>query len=241
MDAELSRRSAGGVSTMTRVRLRVESAEGSWTGDVSRAFPEATLRMNGVITDDDTAFVLLSVDGASRGAVVEALRTHEAVDDAGVIATGSRETTVHVAGDTPRFVTAARRSGLPIDLPVEVVDGDASIAVVGDRDRLSLLTERLAEAGTTFDIERVGDRVDEAARILTDTQRELVSEALDAGYYDTPRTCTLTELAERMGIAKSTCSETLQRAEEQLIKRSVDRITGVDVSRTVDEPEAIAR
>jgi len=197
--------------------------------------------MNGLITDRDIGFALLAIAGPGRGAVVEALRAHDAVDDAEAIAIGARETTVYVAADTPCFVSAARRSGLPIDPPVEVVDGEASLEVVGDRDRLTLLTEQFNEAGIPFDVERVGGRADNAGRILTDTQRDLVAAALDAGYYDTPRACTLTELAERQGIAKSTCSETLQRAEEQLIKRSAHRFAGVDTSAGGDEREAIAR
>jgi len=179
--------------------------------------------------------------GERREAVVEALRAHNGVDDAEVVTIEARETTVHVAGNTPQFVLAARRSGLPVEPPVEVTDGEAVVKVAGDRDRLSLLTEQFAEAEMTFNVERVGTQADESGRILTDTQRELVTAALDAGYYDTPRTCTLTELAERRGIAKSTCSETLQRAEEQLIKRSADRFTGADVSTGVDEPGVIVR
>lgn len=46
-------------------------------------------------------------------------------------------------------------------------------------------------------------------------------EAVEAGYYDTPRDCTLTDLAETVGLAKSTCSETLHRAEGQIIKQFV--------------------
>lgn len=229
------------VSAVTRVRFRIELSEESWIADISRAFPDAALRMDGVITDGDTGFALLATDGVRRGAVVDALCAHDGVDAAETIATGARETTVYVAADTPRFVSAARRSGLPIDPPVEVVDGKASLAVVGDHDRVSLLTEQFGEAGMAFDIERVGGGAAEAARVLTDTQRELVAAALEAGYYDTPRTCTLTELAERRGIAKSTCSETLQRAEEQLIKRVADRLVGVDTPAGGGEPEAAAR
>lgn len=226
---------------LTRVRFRITLTEGSWGANVSRAFPDATLRMRGMITDGDTGFALLGISGTRRETVVDALRAHNGVDEIGVIATGARETTVHVAGDTPRFVSAARRSGLPIEPPVELSDGNAALEIVGDRDRLSLLTAQFAEAEVEFDIGLVGEQAGEPTRILTDTQRTLVTAALDAGYYDTPRTCTLTELAERQGIAKSTCSETLQRAEGRLIKRSADRLPGTNASTAVDDPGVIAR
>jgi hypothetical protein len=46
------------------------------------------------------------------------------------------------------------------------------------------------------------------------------------GYYDTPRDCPLTELADELEIAKSTCSGTLHRAEETIVKRFVAQQAG---------------
>ena len=47
---------------------------------------------------------------------------------------------------------------------------------------------------------------------------DLLGTAIERGYYDTPRTCTLTELADAVGLAKSTTSEKLHRAEEKVVK-----------------------
>jgi len=55
--------------------------------------------------------------------------------------------------------------------------------------------------------------------VLTERQRRLVSLAAERGYYDTPRECTLTDLADAAGVSKSTASTTLHRAEEQIVKR----------------------
>jgi hypothetical protein len=54
--------------------------------------------------------------------------------------------------------------------------------------------------------------------VLTDTQRDLLLRAIEEGYYDTPRSCSLTELAERLGKARSTVSESLHRAEGKALK-----------------------
>jgi predicted DNA binding protein len=58
----------------------------------------------------------------------------------------------------------------------------------------------------------------ETPELLTDQQRRLLVTAVEEGYYDTPRECTLTELAEAVDLAKSTASVTLHRAEERVIK-----------------------
>jgi predicted DNA binding protein len=57
---------------------------------------------------------------------------------------------------------------------------------------------------------------------LTDRQRWLLHEAMERGYYDTPRRITLVELADELGIAKSTCSETLHRCEGRVMEQFVD-------------------
>jgi hypothetical protein len=57
-------------------------------------------------------------------------------------------------------------------------------------------------------------------------------EAIDRGYYDTPRQTTLVELADDVGIAKSTCSEILHRVEERVMKeyrRDTDRRNDIPV------------
>jgi len=61
--------------------------------------------------------------------------------------------------------------------------------------------------------------------LLTETQTELVETAIEQGYYDTPRTCSLTDLGREVDIAKSTASETLHRAEEKIIKQFVGEET----------------
>ena len=59
-------------------------------------------------------------------------------------------------------------------------------------------------------------------QLLTERQQGLVRTAVDAGYYNTPRECTLTELAEIVDIATSTASETLHRAEAKIITQFVE-------------------
>jgi len=91
-------------------------------------------------------------------------------------------------------------------------------------DRLAALGRRFSAADV--DVESVKRVADEPSplRGLTDAQRDLLLEAVDAGYFDTPRECTLTELADRCDIAPSTASETLRRAERCVVTRFTDRL-----------------
>ncbi|WP_238717448.1 helix-turn-helix domain-containing protein [Natronorubrum halophilum] len=57
--------------------------------------------------------------------------------------------------------------------------------------------------------------------MLTERQWQVVTEAVARGYYDTPRECTLAELAETFDVDKSAVSKLLQRAERRLVKKFV--------------------
>lgn len=59
---------------------------------------------------------------------------------------------------------------------------------------------------------------------LSPGQREAVETAVEHGYYETPREVTLTELAERVDVPRSTLSYRLRRAEARLAKAASDGI-----------------
>lgn len=62
----------------------------------------------------------------------------------------------------------------------------------------------------------------EPEQLLTERQLTLVRAAVEHGYYDTPRRCSLTGLPAEIDLAKWTCSETLHRAEGRIIKQFLD-------------------
>ena len=89
------------------------------------------------------------------------------------------------------------------------------------QDRLSAFGTQLEQFGMSFDVEYIRRGVESTEQLLTDSQRDLVLTAVERGYYDTPRECSLTDLADHLDMAKSTVSETLHRAESAIIKEFV--------------------
>lgn len=93
-------------------------------------------------------------------------------------------------------------------------DPDAVLGSLAERDDVTAVTVlHRTSTETALQFETDGQ--------LTGTQYSLVVRAVELGYYDTPRECSLTDLAEAVGLAKSTVSETLHRAEGKLIKSVV--------------------
>lgn len=58
---------------------------------------------------------------------------------------------------------------------------------------------------------------------LTDPQHEALLAAVETGYLEIPRRCSLAELGNRLGISESAASERFRRAASALIRQTVDR------------------
>lgn len=207
---------------MPHARLSLTLPDGVWIREVSTDHPDVLFRVLAALTaDDDTGIGLVEVRGEDLPAVVADVEAHEGVTAMEVLGADPGRAVVQFETDAPLLLFPARESGVPLEPPVEIRDGVASLEVTASGDRLSRLGDQLRAFGFAFDVEYVHQSV-ESDPVLTGTQRELVIAAVESGYYDTPRGCTLTELAESVGVAKSTASETLHRAEGEIVKRFVD-------------------
>lgn len=220
---------------MPQARLLVDLPDGPWIADVSREFPDAGFRVLAAVPGESAGFGLVRVTARDVDAVLSTMEGHDALAAVSVMAREDGVVTARLETDAPLLLLAAKRSGLPIEMPLDIEDGVAEVEVTGEHERVAEMGRRLRELGLEFEVERVRQRVD-PARLLTDRQREVLLAAVDLGYYDVPRRATLTEVADHVGIAKSTCSETLQRVQRTVIREFVDDLP----SRPLDEEPEIA-
>ncbi|MFB6069154.1 MAG: helix-turn-helix domain-containing protein [Halobacterium sp.] len=118
------------------------------------------------------------------------------------------------------WMLAFYRASIVVMPPVVYTDdGDAVFEVLGDPgDLRGMLAEFPDRIDTT--VERVGeyDRFRTPAASLTARQREVVATAVDAGYYDVPRTATLEDVAAELDVAASTVSDHLRKAEAAVMR-----------------------
>lgn len=202
---------------MTRARLSVTVPDGAWKGDVSRRYPETTIRVCATVLGEEAGVELVSVSGPDIADCLSAIEARPDVTDVLLLDRTDAEVMIKVLSATSPILRAGRESGVPIETPFDVTNGEATVEVTSTRDGLSSFGEQLRTLDFDFEVESVQSNSEES-QLLTPKQRELLVAAVERGYYETPRRCTLTELADDVDLAKSTCSETLQRAEEVVVE-----------------------
>ncbi len=122
------------------------------------------------------------------------------------------------------LLAAVARAGAVVVPPVEFAgDGSATLTVLGDADALQGVADALPEV-VEFDVQRIGEYAGDPATFdpdLTDRQREAVRAAVEEGYYATPRTGAVADVADRLGCAPATAAEHLRKAETGVMRALV--------------------
>jgi len=199
-----------------RARLTLTLPEGAWIGDVTRSHPEVRFRVLAALADGGTGVAHLEVAGPDYAAALRDVDERAEVTSLDLLQRTEDAALVQFETTTPLLLLAAQDSGVPLELPFDIRDGEATWDLTAPHDRLSALGDQLEAFGVEFTVDHVRERVTPDP-VLTERQESLVETAAEMGYYDVPRTATLTEVAEAAGVAKSTCSETLHRAESRIV------------------------
>ncbi len=204
-------------SEMPRVQLRVNGAPvDDWLADTSTEFPDAEFRILAAQPTDDGLLDIIEVTTPDGDGLVRHFEDAPEVRSFEVIHTDKQMVLIQFMIPVSETYSALVTSGIIPQQPVLLQDGWYSTEITALHERLSAYTEELAAAGLPYRIQSLIQSYD-SSELLTDRQWEFITEAVECGFYNTPRDCTLTELAETFDINLSAMSRLRHRAESRII------------------------
>lgn len=206
---------------MVRASLTLTIPERTWIGTVSRQFPEAKFYVRSAQSCDGIGVGFVELVASNPTEVSEEIERYDAVRTVEVFQQGEGRALVQIEAEEPILLRLLDKTGVPVEMPFEITDGEVRWELTTTRTRLSTLSTELDQSDLGYMVEHIWDST-QFSQILTDRQQDLIRTALERGYYDSPRECTQEELATEFDMAKSTCSEILHRAEERIIKQFED-------------------
>jgi predicted DNA binding protein len=201
-----------------RAQLSIALPSEVWLRELSTTYDGTAFEVVTALAGEDAGIALLRIESADLLDVLGDVREQPDVLDVDLLWKRELTALVQVETTSPPLLLPLWRAGVPVELPFSVLDGRATWELTTSSDRLSELGKHLDEAGIDYDIESVLEiGSSEADRLLTPRQREVLAVAVDEGYYAVPREATLTDVAETLGVSKSTCSDILHRCEGAII------------------------
>lgn len=173
------------------------------------------------------------------------LKTHEAMDEYSLLARRGDEALIRNMVEETNALAAIRGHDGYLTGPFEARDGSELWHVGFDRSEHADDALAALERNNEFAVESRDDlsfadyfdvinNVDAAKRTLaamrglTNTERETIQRAMEAGYYEAPRDATVTDLAAEFDISTTGISKNIRRGERKLLAALVDAMDDVD-------------
>lgn len=201
---------------MIGARFRIRLPPEMWIAEVSRTFPEATFRLLSGVRSGDVATELGEVRTGDPAGVAAAFEAHDAIADFEPLERDDDRLLAKYDTTDVDLYAFVEDAGFPPEFPIEVRDGRYEFDLTGTREEFDRFRETLDGLGVPYELLSKVD-ADRTDRLVTDRQRELLAAALRRGYFEVPRECTLAELAEAVGVDKSTASGVLRRGEARIV------------------------
>jgi predicted DNA binding protein len=107
--------------------------------------------------------------------------------------------------------------------PYIIRDGWTICELTTTHERLSQFKDELESTGFTCEVVSLVQSTD-PTDLLTERQQQLITTAIERGYYETPRGCSLTDIAAALNISKSTASEIRHRAESKIVTEFITNV-----------------
>ena len=192
-----------------QVRLEVRLPEGHWSGDVTRANPSAILRIEKhmpLSRGRGTARISSSED------ISKSIGQHPGIEDFNIIQNNNYDVTIVAGGGG--FLKPLIDVGIIPHTPFEVRDGWVDWTIECSQNDIKELIHSFKQQSIPH---RLVSTRSVTTRLLTQRQRQVFDIAIREGFYDIPRRISLTELANLLGVAKSTLSVQLQRVESTIV------------------------
>lgn len=202
---------------MPDVELKVEPSHGELAA-LSRERPadEFLIRDSQVNEEGECMQILYEIRTPNPDSVVQAFDDMTTLHSYKVLHRGEMMVLIRCSIDEPQPARAARSSNNLVSSPLILRDGWIFATFTTSNEDLSRFKDRLESTGVTYQVMSITPSTDPIDR-LTKRQREVLNTAVDHGYYETPRECTITDLATELGVTKGTVSRVLHRAEGTII------------------------
>lgn len=202
---------------MIRARFRLALSEEVWVNDISTAFPDATLRLLTGVPLGERALELGEVRAVKPTLVTNAIRDHPDIAEYDQLYVDDNRAIGQYEADEKGLYELLWASSLPPEFPIIVENGAMEFDLTATQDQFETFTGALNETDRQYDLLALVHTKEEDTSLLTDRQREYLRVANRRGYFAVPRECSLADLADTLGVDKSSASETIRRGAGRII------------------------
>jgi hypothetical protein len=200
--------------------LRIRIPRNLWTGTFSAAHPTVrleALNRTGVSTGLSVSDYWIS--GSPPGVWAREILTYPDVAKVDSLAEVGEGSLYRITYRNPPIVALYRRLKLPMQFPLRLQAGYLRWEVVARYAEFHEIIKHVRSVDPEYSLVSIRRRpLRSHLPTLTESQQELLRQAMAAGYFAVPRGITLTDLAKKLDRSKSGISESIALIEKKLVE-----------------------
>jgi HTH DNA binding domain len=203
--------------------LRIRIPKQLWTGPFSSSHPNVRLEiLNRVEVTPEQSVSDYWISGSPPGVWATEISRFTDVIHVDSLAEVGEGSLYRITYKNPPVIYLYRRLRLPLQFPLRVQAGIIAWEVVARRSEFEQIIEHARAADPHFSIVSIRRRpLRSHLPLLTDSQHQLLNDAMAAGYFAVPRGITLTALARKLNRSKSGVSESIALIEKKLFETAL--------------------
>ena len=200
---------------IVQIKLSINIPQNKWLATFNRNFPELNFHiLSNFLIGENTGITSFQIRGSTVKQFISHFKDKLAKNSSQILFEGEDLVILNIKEDDPWILNTLVKTELLISYPVLVKEGKIRMEAITDRSKVDKFLTQLKKKGIEAKIERIGYFY--KSTLLTQRQNEIINLAYQNGFFNIPRSISLTEFAKDLNISKSALSETLRRIFKKL-------------------------
>jgi len=213
------------IGDIVLAHVKVELPGEVWITEASKNFPTVKFEIQTLLpislSGESGSIInnaLVKIQSVEWPKIIPLIEKHPSVISLNKWEETDTDVLINVKSKDTFILRSLIQSECILKYPILVQSGISTWELISPRKKIDSLLELFEEMGIVYSISSIGALKKEEDSVALTKRQELVREkAMALGYYELPRRITLTQLADKLDIAKSTLSGILRRISKKLI------------------------
>ncbi|TFF88250.1 MAG: hypothetical protein EU548_09105 [Promethearchaeota archaeon] len=202
---------------VVQIKLTIQIPKEKWLAKFNKKYSELSFQiMSKFLLDEKIGMTLFHIKGVKVKQFLKEFKESSENDSFQILFEGEQEAILNVKTIDPWILSALVNTELPLAYPINIKNSKLSLAILSNRQKIDSFLEKLENKAIQYTIQSVGYYRD--IPLLTKKQSEMLKLGLKLGYFNIPRSISLSNLAERVNVSPSALSEMLRRIDKKLAK-----------------------
>jgi len=200
---------------IVQIKLSIEIPQDKWLASFNKKYPELNFHiLSNFPIGENSGITSFQIRGPSIKLFISDFKEKLAKKTAQVLYEDEDLVILNVKEVDPWILNTLVKTELLISYPVLIKEGKLRIEAITNRSKVDSFLTQLKKKNIKAKLERIGYFY--KSTLLTQRQNEIINLAYQNGYFNIPRSISLSEFAKDLNISKSALSETLRRIFKKL-------------------------